>query len=76
MKIACKDTFRGRLDHYVEHFEMTNESLLKYSDEVCEAIHSQYRIFEEKHGYRNNNKNSASHAISSSIREASPHQNG
>ena len=50
------------LDHYVEHFEMTNESLLKYSDEVCEAIHSQYRIFEEKHGYRNNNKNSATHA--------------
>ena len=45
------------LDHYVEHFEMTNESLLKYSDE----IHSQYRIFEEKDGYKNYNKNSATH---------------
>ena len=50
-------------DHYVEHFEETGESLLKYSDEICEAMHSQYRIFEEKHGYRNNNKNSATHKM-------------
>ena len=35
-------------DHYVENFEMTWESLLKYSDKICEAMHSQYRIFEEK----------------------------
>ena len=48
-------------DHYVEHFEMTGESLLKYSDEICEAMHSQYRIFEEKHKYTNNNKNTDSH---------------
>ena len=41
-------------DYYVEHFEMTGESLLKYSDEICEAMHSQYRIFEEKHKYTNN----------------------
>ena len=47
-------------DHYVEH-EMTGESLLKYSDEICEAMHSQYRIFEEKHKYTNNNKNTDSH---------------
>ena len=26
------------LDHYVEHFEMTNESLLKYSDEICNSF--------------------------------------
>ena len=31
------------------------------SDEICEAMHSQYRIFEEKHGYKNNNKNSDTH---------------
>ena len=49
------------MDHYIEHFEDTKESLLKYSDEICEAMHSQYRIFEEKHGYKNNNKNSATH---------------
>ena len=48
-------------DHYVEHFEMTGESLLKYSDEICEAMHSQYQIFEEKHKYTNNNKNTDSH---------------
>ena len=40
---------------------MTGESLLKYSDEICEAMHSQYRIFEEKHKYTNNNKNTDSH---------------
>ena len=50
------------MDHYVEHFEMTKESLLKYSDEICEAMHSQYRIFEDNHGYKNNNKNSTTHA--------------
>ena len=49
------------MDHYVDHFNMTQESLLKYSDEICEAMHSQYRIFEERHGYRNNNKNSDTH---------------
>ena len=49
------------MDHYVDHFEMSQETLLKYSDEVCEAIHSQYIIFEERHGYKNNQKNSESH---------------
>ena len=49
------------LDHYVEHFELTGETLLKYSDEVCEAMHSQYRIFDFEHRYVNNNKNSDTH---------------
>ena len=49
------------MEHYIEHFEETKESLLKYSDEICEAMHPQYRIFEEKHGYKNNNKNSDTH---------------
>ena len=44
------------MDHYVDHFEMSQETLLKYSDEVCEAIHSQYRIFEERHGYKKKKK--------------------
>ena len=49
-------------DHYLEHFEMSQETLLKYSDEIVEAMHSQYRIFDERHGYKNNNKNSDEHA--------------
>ena len=49
------------MDHYLDHFELTQETLLKYSDEICEAIHSQFRMFEEKHGYKNNQKNSESH---------------
>ena len=49
------------IDHYVEHFEMSQETLLKYSDEIVEAMHSQYRIFDERHGYKNNNKNSEEH---------------
>ena len=38
-------------DHYIEHFELTGETLFKYSDEICGAIHSQYSIFDLKHKY-------------------------
>lgn len=48
-------------EHYIEHFELTGETLLKYSDEICEAIHSQYSIFDLKHKYVNNKKNSDTH---------------
>ena len=34
---------------------MTGESLSKYSDEICVAMHSQNQIVEEKHGYKNKN---------------------
>ena len=49
--------------HYLEYFEQTGHTLLKYTDEVTEAVHSQLRMFEERHYYkRNNNKESAGHA--------------
>ena len=48
-------------EHYIEHFELTGETLLKYSDEICEAIRSQYSIFDLKHKYVNNKKNSDTH---------------
>ena len=50
------------LEHYLEFFEAKNESLLSYTDEFCEAMHSQIRLFEESHRYLNNQKGSDSHA--------------
>ena len=35
--------------HYVEYFELTGHTLLRYNDEVTEAVHSQLRMFEERH---------------------------
>ena len=40
--------------HYVEYFELTGHTLLKYTDEVTEAVHSQLRMFEERHQYKRN----------------------
>ena len=48
--------------HYLEYFEQTGHTLLKYTDEVTEAVHSQLRMFEERHYYKRNNKESAGHA--------------
>ena len=50
------------LHHYMEFFESFGETLLTYSDEVTEAMHSQIRLFEEAHRYLNNKKGSTSHA--------------
>ena len=50
------------LHHYMEFFESFGETLLNYSDEVIEAMHSQIRLFEEAHRYLNNKKGSTSHA--------------
>ena len=50
------------LHHYMEFFESFGETLLTYTDEVTEAMHSQIRLFEEAHRYINNKKGSASHA--------------
>ena len=47
--------------HHIEHFELTRETLLKYANEICEAIHSQYSIFDLKHKYVYNKKNSDTH---------------
>ena len=43
-------------------FESFGETLLSYSDEVTEAMHSQIRLFEDAHRYINNKKGSSSHA--------------
>ena len=48
--------------HYLEYFHMTGHTLLKYTDEVTEAVHSQLRMFEERHQYKRNNKESAGYA--------------
>ena len=48
--------------HYLEYFHMTGHTLLKYTDEVTEAVHSQLRMFEERHQYKRNNKESTGHA--------------
>ena len=48
--------------HYVEYFDLTGHTLLKFTDEVTEAVHSQLRMFEERHQYKRNNKDSTGHA--------------
>ena len=48
--------------HYVEYFEQTGHTLLIYSDKVTEAVHSQLRMFEERHKLKRNNKSSQGHA--------------
>ena len=48
--------------HYVEYFEKTGHTLLRYSDEVTEAVHSQLRMFEERHKLKRNNKSSQGQA--------------
>ena len=41
------------VDHYMDFFEAKNETLLSYTDEFCESMHSQIRLFEESHRYLN-----------------------
>ena len=48
--------------HYVEYFEQTGHTLLIYSDKVTEAVHSQLRMFEERHKFKRNDKSSQGHA--------------
>ena len=50
------------LHHYMDFFESFGETLLSYSDEVTEAMHSQIRLFEDAQRYINNKKGSISHA--------------
>ena len=50
------------LHHYMDFFETSGETLLSYSDEITEAMHSQIRLFEYAHRYINNKKGSSSHA--------------
>ena len=50
------------LHHYMDFFETFGESLLTYSDEITEAMHSQIRLFEDAHRYINKKKGSSSHA--------------
>ena len=39
--------------HYRDYFEQSGETLLKYTDEFTESMHSQLRQFEESHHYKN-----------------------
>ena len=48
--------------HYMEYFEQTGHTLLRYTDEVTEAVHSQLRMFEERQKLKRNNKSSQGHA--------------
>ena len=48
--------------HYMDFFEAKNETLLSYTNEFCESMHSQIRLFEESHRHLNNKKGSESHA--------------
>ena len=50
--------------HYLDHFELTNETLLRYTDEFTESMHSQLRQFEESHHYKNLKYGSESHSRS------------
>ena len=52
------------LHHYLDHFEVTGETLLKYTDEAVEAMHSQIKQFEERHHYTNYKYGSCSKAHS------------
>ena len=52
------------LAHYIDHFELTKETLLRYTDEFTESMHSQLRLFEESHHYKNLQFGSESHAKS------------
>ena len=48
--------------HYVEYFELTGHPLLRYNDEVTEAVHSQLQMFEERHKLKINDKSGQGHA--------------
>ena len=52
------------IHHYLDHFELTGETLLAYTDEFTESMHSQLRQFEESHHYMNSKFGSDSHARS------------
>ena len=52
------------IHHYLDHFELTGETLLAYTDEFTESMHSQLRQFEESHHYKNLKFGSDSHARS------------
>ena len=49
------------LSHYMEFFEMKNETLLSYTDEFTESMHAAIRQFERVHAYENNKKGTESH---------------
>ena len=47
--------------HYKDYLEKVGSSLLNVSDECTEAVHSRYRMFEERHGYQCNQKGTPGH---------------
>ena len=47
--------------HYEDYVEKSRDSLMYTSDEVREAVHIIFRMFEERHGYNMNRKVIESH---------------
>ena len=47
--------------HYEDYFEKFGSYLLGVTDECTEAVHSRYRLFEERHGYKCNLKRTPGH---------------
>ena len=50
------------IHHYRDYFEQSGETLLKYTDEFTESMHSQLRQFEESYHYKNLKFECESHA--------------
>ena len=46
----------------IENMIAKNTATNKFTDKVTEAVHSQLRMFEERHQYKCNNKDSTGHA--------------
>ena len=61
--LDIKDTYYV-IHHYLDHFEVTGETLLKYTDEAVEVMHSQIKQFEERHHYKNHKYGNCSKAHS------------
>ena len=47
--------------HYEDYLEKTGKTLLEVTDECTEAVHSRFRMFEERHGYKCNKKGTKGH---------------
>ena len=45
--------------HYIDHFEVTGETLLECTDETVESVHSKLRSFIESHGWRSTKRGTA-----------------
>ena len=47
----------------IQHFRFCEETLHEFTDENTEAVHSRFRLFKEKHGYKCNIKGTPGHTM-------------